>query len=919
MMSSASSPRSGEDSRTWDVSHLPPRLLRLIRRPKRLGAHKLWRTLEEAERSAALKSFIELGGENRGKLVRVVAEGRNFRAATVDRWDDTKIVRTLQTLPLPNRLANSLLHVLHLERRREMLAHFLDALDIPNDDGVAKGFSDPDPGEAVVRGAAEDLAREHGIRRVVVYFLTLASPRVTPTVPFADHLWHWMKGLLERAQGVAEAEREIPEKDDADLDEEPESTNDPGRHRSFTTLDRLLIEAVVDSEQDVVGSLGEDEVDDAVDELVSLNGRRQHSFFHAGFRDVLFGRALGEIPARNKTRARWYWAGVILGWARLEAWPAIVAEFDRNAVVLDLGNGADFATDEAARHVAHALRRAGRFSDVANFVQVRALHRSPALFLEVLDIGTELLRVGEDGGAHAIFALLMKAVGALEEEGYPSADPLFLDVRRRHAHCLQRLLRHERARLLLMDLLELDPDPNHLAMVYADLGLLEGRFNRLDDVRLPQQEEELADLLDRLGEGRKYFRKSIEGDVPYAAHGHYCVGVLALGKGKYDEAESHFAEARAQFGSQPKHYADTLANRTDLYFGISRAARARSAGDLTHAARVMVRALEARASFPSYLVDPVVEGLDLGARADLSNFARALLDTHGDAALNALARREAVVDNCPEVADALLRRAVRNGQSEAAATDLRACLAIFLRAGRSADAEDTLDRLESLAVLGIGAAEFEECLSFPEHYQPAWEPEEAAVARARCLEARGELRAAFGLLQPLVHQYATAGDLTNARGVLDRIRTYRLGSDYLDEMEGRVEALADQAMVQEPDSPEGAAKAVAPRARVLFVGGDERQSKKNRAVADKVRQRTPHVEVTFIHPGWSGNWSQDLDRVRAKLPTHDALVLTRFMRTQLGRRIRKHCDRPWRFCWSAGESGMADAILAAAEATWASD
>ena len=208
MMSSASSPRSGEDSRTWDVSHLPPRLLRLIRRPKRLGAHKLWRTLEEAERSAALKSFIELGGENRGKLVRVVAEGRNFRAATVDRWDDTKIVRTLQTLPLPNRLANSLLHVLHLERRREMLAHFLDALDIPNDDGVAKGFSDPDPGEAVVRGAAEDLAREHGIRRVVVYFLTLASPRVTPTVPFADHLWHWMKGLLERAQGRDAGNRE---------------------------------------------------------------------------------------------------------------------------------------------------------------------------------------------------------------------------------------------------------------------------------------------------------------------------------------------------------------------------------------------------------------------------------------------------------------------------------------------------------------------------------------------------------------------------------------------------------------------------------------------------------------------------------------------------------------------------------------
>ena len=451
-------------------------------------------------------------------------------------------------------------------------------------------------------------------------------------------------------------------------------------------------------------------------------------------------------------------------------------------------------------------------------------------------------------------------------------------------------------------------------MVYADLGLLEGRFNRLDDVRLPQQQEELPNLLDRLSEGNRQFRESIESDVPYAAHGHYCVGVLALGEGNYDEAESHFAEARAQFGSQPKHYANTLANRTDLYFGISRAARARSAGDLTHAANVMVRALETGASFPSYLVDPVVEGLDLGSRADLSSFAHILLETHGDAALNALARSETVVDHCSEVADALFDRAVRNGRSEAAAEDLRACLGIYLRAGRREDAEDILDKLESLAVQGIGANDFEERLSLPDHYQPVWEPEEATVARARCLEARGDLEAAFGLLQPLVHQYATAGDLANARGVLERIRGYRLGSEYLEEMEGRVEALAEQAIVQEPESPRAATRAAVPQTCVLFVGGDERQSKKNAAVLTKVRQRAPHVEVTFIHPGWSGNWSKELDRVRAELPKHDALVLTRFMRTQLGRRIRKGCDRPWRFCWSAGESGMADAILAAAEA-----
>ena len=103
-------------------------------------------------------------------------------------------------------------------------------------------------------------------------------------------------------------------------------------------------------------------------------------------------------------------------------------------------------------------------------------------------------------------------------------------------------------------------------------------------------------------------------------------------------------------------------------------------------------------------------------------------------------------------------------------------------------------------------------------------------------------------------------------------------------------------------------------AKVLFVGGNERQSKVEDAVRTKVQRSAPRVEVTFIYPGWSGNWSQHLEKVRAEMPKHDALVLMRFMRTELGKQIRKHCDRPWRSCWSSGHKGMANAILAAAEA-----
>ena len=61
-------------------------------------------------------------------------------------------------------------------------------------------------------------------------------------------------------------------------------------HPEFTTLDRLLVSAAVDARKGIIGALNENEIDDAVDELIKLNGRRPRSYFQAGFRDALFER-----------------------------------------------------------------------------------------------------------------------------------------------------------------------------------------------------------------------------------------------------------------------------------------------------------------------------------------------------------------------------------------------------------------------------------------------------------------------------------------------------------------------------------------------------------------------------------------------------------------------------------------------------
>jgi len=389
--------------------------------------------------------------------------------------------------------------------------------------------------------------------------------------------------------------------------------------------------------------------------------------------------------------------------------------------------------------------------------------------------------------------------------------------------------------------------------------------------------------------------------------------VRTRGSGDYGVAETHLMRAQGQFRRRARNYGDALVARTDLYFGIARVAHAQSAGDLSHGTRVMVRAVESGASLPLYLVDPVVEGLDLGTGSDLSDFARVLLDKQGNAALDALAKSDTAVDKCPEIADGLWERAQRQGATEAAAKDFRACLASYLKAGKREKAADVLDRLQALAMQRIGLDAFLLLLSDKSRYEPGWTSEEAQIALAQCYELDGNYERALGHLRPLVHQFAADGDVDDARGLLDRISAYGLSTDYYDPELRRVEALEEQAAADLPDAADEVAKGPRPSISVLFVGGDERQKKKDAAVLGEVRQLAPHVRVTFIRPGWSGNWRNHLASVQAALRDHDVLVLMPFVRTELGKHIRRHCDKPWRSCWASGQKGMAAAILSAAK------
>ena len=672
-----------------------------------------------------------------------------------------------------------------------------------------------------------------------------------------------------------------------------------------------MIDAIVDSRQGVAGALTKQELDKAIDEFVDLNGRRQQSYFHVGFRDALFDLPVGaELSVQNEKRARWYWTGAVQGWARSKSWGRIAEAYDAGNTVGELGDGADAASRMAGICIAEALWRTGRTPDLPVFVRVD-LARRPDIHQLLLDVGTESLRSRNPGVARALFAVLIECGESLKPNDAVARH--LPTVRRRMAHCLRLLGERQGAEDLLHGLLRDERDPDVIAMVHADLGLLKGRFALLDEIRIPGDETARRDLVDRLRAGEEHFRKAVAiPDATYACHGHYCLGVLSLadddmGDSRFKAADMHIERAHAPIHGN-RIYPASLVAQTDLYLGIAKL-QLFDAAEIHHAARLIVSGLDG-AEFPTHFIATAVDNLALSDES-VGIVAGPLLESGGDQAVDALADA-AILDTYAPLAERLRERAHRtNRRKGLAAGDLRGALRGYLGVGDVETSREILDELEQLAVEGSGVEEFLELLDTPDGYEPAWERDDAVVASARCLEAEGRYTEALARLRGVFHSYMQRGDASNASGVLERIRTYGVDSTGYIDLERRYESSTPDADTDLQDP------AQAGPVRVLVVGGNETQAKVTGRVRSKVSRRDPEVTVDFLHTGWGSGWNQYVEDTQGRLTDTDAVVVMRYIRTLLGRHVRAMCrnrDVPWRFCWSGGQGGMVESILDAADA-----
>ncbi len=889
----------------------------LLRPTERLTPLRLWRALTSDERARA--ASVALASDetaHRAALIRTVSRAKNFRPKTVEKWTDQKVANEVRPPMLADAaLANRLLRALGEGAYPEVHREFEERIARNEDGGVS---------DEAARKTATHLVDRFGERDAGVYLRTVSlSDR-----PLERALRGWFADFEAPPEDPeSEAPAEAPE-EDAGESETPDIVQEPDRQEDFTTLDRLLILAAVDAKQEVLGAEPEDAIDDAVGELIQLNGRRHRSYFHAGFRDALFGRPLGEeIPAENATRLRWYWNGAIQGLARIRSSEEIVRVYDEMSPVKELGDGGNPPSPVAAREIVAALEQQERWPDIPVFLQPQGV--TLELYRLVLGKVAALLRDGVAASrVRPLCDLLDQSRSLLRRsEGMPRNFHLFLAVDQCAARCLQQLGEFDAARRRLqIAVRSADGRHGRKAALETDLGLVEGAFRSLTDVQLPHDSSELDSFANRLRASKRRFESANEDGVH--GPGRYCLGVLELVAGNHEAADRHFGRARGLLQRSPARfspdaYPPEFFARLSLYEGVAKLLAATTDERLVHAADLLTDSLKEGARIPRYFVEKVCEHLSITPSKSSEPVMLALLEEADDHLLDTLVggtREPALLKPLAKKFLARAKRPTRGREEEAA--DYRAALECQLSVGEEENAEVTLDRLEELALEGTGVHEFLALLATEDCGRLPWLPEEAAVAAAHVLASRGDYEEAASGLTDLFHRYATqaeSGDreaLDSAAGILGRIRGYGLSERWSLDLERRHKAIRAE---QQPLAPEGQAESTAAGpVTVLVVGGNEIQSRDAERVVQKLRQEDPSVSLEFVHSGWTSNWNKHLAEVKRKLDAGcNALVILRFIRTQLGRSVRAECGRrdiQWRFCWSGGQSGIIEAVHRAADA-----
>ncbi len=682
----------------------------------------------------------------------------------------------------------------------------------------------------------------------------------------------------------------------------------------FSALDRLLLRAAVDSVGGVEGSLTPEETVDLIEEVIHLNTTRTKTYFHRGYIHALIGDSgLSSGHEQNQERRAWEWAGRIIGFTRLDQRGRILDEYQEN---LDLAKAMSEGGHPGAAHgamprVIQALLDEGYFQDACALLKPPLVRQSCGYYIEsLISRGRDLVRSRRVEEAKRVIG---KARELLGHEFIATAvtPELRYECNRRWAQVMRAQGAFKEARALFTEMLAAGgPAPE----LRTDLALCMAKVHWLDDIALPVKNSENGALIQQLEQARSEAEAALAGGglAPGAA---YLLGISdLLHRGREAEALEHLERAYEMALYRDEVYTGSLFfNHLCLALSVG-ILLAMDETQFEKANELLHRALDdgRLTKLPLDLFKRTIEVIRASGHPACLRILQEFQQRCPDILEEHLRNPEFL-----EASPAILALLERRSQSEERTAksrwnDLEALLTARLKAGDQRGAEACLARMEDLALSHERLTQsYLAVLEDPDRSGAILDDVDRLEARRVLHQMRRQSVEEGKVLLELARHALGSRQLGLAIEYLDEAEKYGVPESDLDLHRRWAADLADSI----PKRPEDEPNKVMPIS-ILLVGGNEIQARYDEPIREHFRRLDRQLRIEFIHPAWSSNWNADLDDVKRKLDSHDALVVMRFNRTQFGRHLRRMAGehrKRWFACTGHGRDSLIRAISRAAD------
>ncbi len=700
----------------------------------------------------------------------------------------------------------------------------------------------------------------------------------------------------------------------------------------FTSLDELLIATVVESASGIEGSQAEDKIFDTVEEVIQLNSDRHRSYFLRGFANTLFGKPMDfNFVEQNVSRRAWLLAGQVKALVRKRDFAAIANLHKDSGQRSNLDEIFSHVNSRAtqpaavmvAEHVFDALWQEDSRQEAIRSLQPWVVAASkPTLLIKLLGHATNLVRMRRIAETQLLLDLLEGSLDLLDEESDERRTHVLHNIRiqckRRRAQCLRASGHFQQGREMLKELLKEHPDAE-TSEILTDLGLAEGNFKWITDVRVPQNPSDCEGMINRINGGIEYYRRALKGEQTARANTEYVFGVQALLEKRWPDAQRYFENAYYGASKRLEEYKlAELYKQIQLYYALALILNVEIAQFGVAQELLTAVAKESDQSFwPEWLLKDAIHCVELEPDGcfQLVEWA-AQYRPH---LLTELIHQENLVLGSPVLRQMLQARAASHGgiSSEMLWKDNLVLLNCARRMQNADAAGSALDALETLAVEHPQLREpYIQLISNRSNYDSGWSSWDALESLCVILQEQGNhSQAATELLKIFYHHFKD-GELSEADGILERINGFGLEEEVIAEARSKMK-LAMQRATAEPTTADKLTEYLSANTlSILFIGGHETQERYDGYVRAELASRHPRLSIEFMHTGWGGGWGSQFDQFKTKLPRFDLVVVMRFIRTQLGRSVRDYCgqaDRPWFPCTGHGRDFIIRAVERAAQ------